>query len=88
MQVITAPDGWPLWTSQVRPGREHDATSLRAYLGLLDTLAACAQQARILGDLGYEGEAGTVTVAYKNPRTTNSPRPRSNSTRSTTGSDP
>jgi hypothetical protein len=25
VQVITAPDGWPLWTSPVRPGREHDA---------------------------------------------------------------
>jgi hypothetical protein len=26
IQVITAPDGCPLWTSEVRPGREHDAT--------------------------------------------------------------
>jgi len=23
----TAPDGWPLWTSEVRPGREHDTTA-------------------------------------------------------------
>jgi hypothetical protein len=23
IQVITAPDGWPLWTSPVRPGRHH-----------------------------------------------------------------
>src|SRR3979490_2427197 len=29
VQVITAPDGWPLWTSEVRPGREHDTTALR-----------------------------------------------------------
>ncbi len=28
MQVITAPDGWPLWTSPVRPGREHDTTAI------------------------------------------------------------
>jgi hypothetical protein len=30
VQVIAAPDGWPLWTSGVRPGREHDTTALRA----------------------------------------------------------
>jgi hypothetical protein len=31
--------GWPLWTSPVRPGREHDTTCARAdttLLGLLD----------------------------------------------------
>jgi hypothetical protein len=27
IQVISAPDGWPLWTSGVRPGREHDTTA-------------------------------------------------------------
>ena len=27
IQVVSAPDGWPLWTSDVRPGREHDTTS-------------------------------------------------------------
>ncbi len=31
VQVLTAPDGWPLWTSGVRPGREHDTTALRAH---------------------------------------------------------
>ena len=31
IQVIAAPDGWPLWTSPVRPGREHDTTALRAH---------------------------------------------------------
>jgi DDE superfamily endonuclease len=31
VQVIAAPDGWPLWTSSVRSGREHDTTSLRAH---------------------------------------------------------
>ena len=29
VQFTTAPDGWPLWTSPVRPGREHDTTALR-----------------------------------------------------------
>lgn len=35
IQVITAPDGWPLWTSQVRPGREHDTSALRAHTEIL-----------------------------------------------------
>ena len=37
--VITAPDGWPLWTSPVRPGREHDTTALRAHTDALPALA-------------------------------------------------
>src|SRR3954447_10051985 len=31
VQVIAAPDGWPIWTSGVRPGREHDTTAPRAH---------------------------------------------------------
>jgi hypothetical protein len=27
VQVITAADGWPIWASEVRPGREHDTTA-------------------------------------------------------------
>jgi hypothetical protein len=38
VQVVTATDGWPLWTSPVRPGREHDTTCARTRPGLLDTL--------------------------------------------------
>ena len=38
VQVVTAPDGWPLWTSPVRPGREHDTTCARTHDCLLDTL--------------------------------------------------
>src|SRR4051812_15273821 len=28
IQVLTSPDGWPIWTSPVRRGREHDTTCL------------------------------------------------------------
>lgn len=38
IQVVTAPDGWPLWTSDVRPGREHDLTALRTHPGILPAL--------------------------------------------------
>jgi hypothetical protein len=69
VQVITAPDGWPLWTSPVRPGREHDTTALREHGEILPLLAAWSDDdLRVLGDLGYEGEAATITVAFKKPK--------------------
>jgi hypothetical protein len=69
IQVITAPDGWPLWTSPVRPGREHDTTALREHTEMLPLLTTwTADQLRVLGDLGYEGEADTITVAFKKPK--------------------
>jgi hypothetical protein len=68
VQVITVPDGWPIWTSDVRPGREHDTTAARTHTEILPTLAQAATDLRSLGDLGYEGEAGTITVAFKKPK--------------------
>jgi hypothetical protein len=69
IQVITAPDGWPLWTSEVRPGREHDTTALREHAEMLPLLVAWTEdQLRVLGDLGYEGEADTITVGFKKPK--------------------
>ena len=66
MQVISAPDGWPLWTSDVRPGREHDTTCLRHHHAL-PVLALTAGDLPILADLGYEGEATTVRIPVKKP---------------------
>ena len=40
IQVVSAPDGWPLWTSPVRPGREHDTTAARADPEPLTQIAA------------------------------------------------
>ncbi|TNC25193.1 HARBI1 family protein [Amycolatopsis alkalitolerans] len=69
IQVLTAPDGWPLWTSEVRPGREHDTTALREHAEILPALAAwIAENRPAHGDLGYEGEASTITVAFKKPK--------------------
>lgn len=68
IQVVTAPDGWPLWTSGVRPGREHDTTALRAHAEILPALGLwTAEDLPVLGDLGYEGERATITVAFKKP---------------------
>ena len=69
VQVITAPDGWPLSTSPVRPGREHDTTAPREHTEILPLLTTwTAEQLRVLGDLGYEGEATIITVAFKKPK--------------------
>jgi hypothetical protein len=70
VQVITAPDGWPPWTSPVRPGREHDTTALREHAILPLLTAWTGDDLRLLGDLGYEGEADTITVAFKKPKNT------------------
>jgi hypothetical protein len=68
IQVITMPDGWPIWTSDVRPGREHDTTATRTHTELLPALTHAGHDLRTLGDLGYEGLAATITVAYKRPK--------------------
>ena len=63
IQVVSAPDGWPLWTSPVRPGREHDTTAARADPDLLDDLAAWVDDGQLgLADLGHEGEADLLRI--------------------------
>jgi hypothetical protein len=59
IQVLSDPDGWPLWVSDVRPGREHDVTCARIAPGLVAALEqAAAEDMVTLTDLGYEGLAG------------------------------
>ena len=69
IQVVSTPDGWPLWTSDVRPGREHDMTAARADPDLLRLIAewVCDGQAS-LADLGYQGEPEIFTVPFKKPK--------------------
>ena len=69
VQVVTAPDGWPLWTSPVRPGREHDTTCARTHEGLLDALTDWTDSEHtVLADLGYEGENTRLTCPIKHTR--------------------
>lgn len=71
IQVVTAPDGWPLWTSPVRPGREHDTTCARSHDGLLDALTRWTDDGHaVLADLGYEGENTRLSCPIKNTRGT------------------
>src|SRR3954447_20019173 len=63
VQVVTVPDGWPIWTSPVRPGREHDTTARRAHPEALPLLAAWTDDTHAaLGDLGYECEQTSLTI--------------------------
>ncbi len=72
VQVIATPDGWPIWTSGVRPGREHDTTALRSHGQALPLLAEWTDQAHaVLADLGYEGERAALTTPIK--RNTDAP---------------
>jgi hypothetical protein len=69
IQVVSAPDGWPLWTSDVRPGREHDMSAARADPDLLARIADwISGGAPALADLGYEGEPETFTIPFKKPK--------------------
>ena len=66
VQVIAAPDGWPIWTSAVRPGREHDTTALRTHPEALPALAEWTDEEHAaLADLGYEGERDALTTPIK-----------------------
>jgi hypothetical protein len=66
VQVVAAPDGWPIWTSGVRPGREHDTTALRAHAEALPLLAEWTDDEHAaLADLGYEGEQAALTTPIK-----------------------
>jgi DDE superfamily endonuclease len=69
VQVVAAPDGWPIWTSGVRPGREHDTTALRAHPEALSLLTEWTDaEHAALADLGYEGERAALTTPIKQPR--------------------
>jgi hypothetical protein len=48
--------------------REHDTTALRQH-DILPLLSVWTEDhLRVLGDLGYEGEQTTITVAFKKPK--------------------
>ena len=64
--MISAPDGFPIWVSEVRPGREHDSTA--AIAAGLDRWFADLnaedepERLLVLVDLGYEKFAAAEPV--------------------------
>ncbi|MFD8529683.1 transposase family protein [Streptosporangium canum] len=70
VQVLSDPEGWPLWTSPVRPGREHDTICAKAADGLLAMLEQVATEQGLLTltDLGYENLSPAVRHPVKKPK--------------------
>jgi DDE superfamily endonuclease len=54
IQAVLAPDGFPLWVSDVEPGSVHDLTAARAH-ALPALYHAAARGLPTLADPGYEG---------------------------------
>ena len=74
LQVLSAPDGFPLWIGEARPGREHDSTA--AHLtGVEDEIALLnigvpEEDLLVLVDLGYQKfrDFPAVRVPHKKPK--------------------
>jgi hypothetical protein len=68
VQVIATPDGWPIWVSPVRPGREHD-TTCASHHGLVEALNRIAAELDMptLVDLGYENAGDGFRHPFKKP---------------------
>ena len=66
IQAVLAPDGFPLWISDVEPGSVHDLTAARAHaLPALYQAAATGMPA--LADLGYDGAGIGIHLPVKQP---------------------
>lgn len=70
LQVLSGPDGFPGWVSDVRPGREHDTTCARAAEGLLPALAVHEAEYAMptLTDLGYINLSPAIRHPHKKPK--------------------
>jgi hypothetical protein len=67
VQVLSAPDGFPLWVSEVEPGSVHDLTAAREHV--LGALYWAASQLDLptLADGGYDGSGIGVFTPVKQP---------------------
>ncbi len=62
VQVVTDPDGRPLWISPTLPGRAHDLTAVRTHR----IIRICERQGvPILADLAYQGGGPWLTTGIK-----------------------
>lgn len=66
IQAVTAPDGFPLWVSEVEPGSVHDLTAARAR-ALPALYRAAATGLPTLADPGYEGAGIGILIPVKQP---------------------
>jgi DDE superfamily endonuclease len=65
VQAIFAPDGLPLWISDVLPGNVHDLAAAREQV--LDIIRPFTKKMPVLADPGYEGAGQGVLTPVKQP---------------------
>ncbi len=70
IQVLSYPDGFPAWVSDVRPGREHDSTCAKAAAELLPALEVFEGECQMptLTDLGYQNLSPAIRHPHKKPK--------------------
>jgi DDE superfamily endonuclease len=66
VQAVCAPDGFPLWISEVEPGSVHDLTAARAH-AFPALYPAAAAGLPTLADPGYEGAGTGILIPVKQP---------------------
>ena len=66
IQAVLAPDGFPLWVSDVEPGSVHDLTAARTH-ALPALYPAAAAGLPTLADPGYDGAGIGIHIPVKQP---------------------
>jgi hypothetical protein len=66
IQAVCAPDGFPLWVSEVEPGSVHDITAARIH-ALPALYRAAAHGLPALADPGYDGAGIGICMRVKPP---------------------
>ena len=64
VQFLAAPDGTPLWVSDVEPGSTHDLAAARIH-SLSDLYRAARRGLPALADIGYLGPGGGIHVPFR-----------------------
>ena len=65
VQAVLAPNGFPLWVSDVEPGSVHDLTAARIHA--LPALYRAAADLPTLADPGYDGAGIGILIPVKQP---------------------
>ena len=66
IQAVLAPDGFPLWVSEVEPGSVHDLAAARLH-ALPGLYWAAAADLPTLADPGYDGAGIGIHIPVKRP---------------------
>lgn len=67
IQALSAPDGFPLWVSDVEPGSTHDLTAARTHVLAALYWAASQLDLPTLADGGYDGAGIGVLTPIRSP---------------------